>query len=142
MEELCAMPRGHTLNSRSILRMKDWDRPRAARLLDTVRGFAKRLFRSRLDAKSPQLLHLDETQMLAHLDGELCRRARQHVADHLRSCWTCRGQFRELCARVEAYILSRENQLPEPSSDSDRRIHELRQRLAQVLAASPENILR
>jgi predicted anti-sigma-YlaC factor YlaD len=59
------------------------------------------------------------------------------VVDHLQSCWSCRGHFRELCSRVEAYILSRENELPDPLSDSDRRIRELRQRLARVMETLP-----
>jgi hypothetical protein len=102
-----------------------------------ISRFAKRPFQSSLRSNPPALRHLDETQLLAHLDGELSGEARRHVVDHLQSCWSCRGHFRELCARVEAYILTRENELPDPLSDSDRRIGELRERLARAMETLP-----
>jgi hypothetical protein len=107
------------------------------RALQSISRLAKRPFQSSLRPNSPALQHLDETQLLAHLDGELSGEMRQQVVDHLQSCWSCRGHFRELCSRVEAYILSRENELPDPLSDSDRRIRELRQRLARAMETLP-----
>ena len=136
--KLDSMP-GETFNSRSSLARMGCGRPHAQarsgflqRLAGALSGFAARPFRSSGASRSPAILHLDETQLLAHIDGELSKSARQQVADHLQSCWSCRGQFRELCARVESYVINRERQLPDSSSDSSDRVAELRQRLAQL----------
>jgi len=82
-------------------------------------------------AKSMAIVHLDDARLLAHFDGELSSQIRQQVADHLRSCWMCRGRFRDLSATVGSYIESRQSQGPDASTDSQRRIRELRQRIAQ-----------
>ena len=103
-----------------------------ARLAGALSGAAAWPFRTSSSSKQPAILHLDEAQLLAHIDGELLKSARQQVADHLQSCWSCRGQFRDLCARVESYLLNREHELPDSVCDSGDRVAELRQRLAQI----------
>lgn len=129
---------GGTFNSRSLSARFTYDRLRAQprssllqRLANAVSGFAERSLRPSL-AITPAIQHLEETQLLAYIDGELSKSARRQVADHLQSCWSCRGQFHELCARVGSYVVKREQHLPVSSSDSGDRIAELRQRLAQV----------
>lgn len=129
---------GEIFNSRSLSARTNWGRPRAharsgilQRMASAISGFVARPFRPSSGSRSPAIQHLDETQLLAHIDGELSKTARQQVADHLRSCWSCRGQFHELCARVESYVVNREQHLPDSSSDSGDRIAELRQRLAE-----------
>jgi Putative zinc-finger len=143
------MRRGHAFNSR-ILLAETWTRPQALSRLSeklperfvesivrTLKSWSRHPFLAVLFApshsrsKSPKFLHLDDAYMLAHLDGELSTRARQQVADHLQSCWSCRGRFRELRASIDVYIQSRESQSPDLLSDTELRIHELRQRIAQ-----------
>ncbi len=133
---------GGTFNSRSLSTRFTYGRTHAGqsmlqRLARAVSGFAKRSFRSRAAAKLSAIQHLDETQLLAHIDGELSKTGRQQVVDHLQSCWSCRSQFRELCARVESYLADRGHQLPDASDDSGDRIRELRQRLAQIQQSLP-----
>lgn len=130
---------GGTFNSRSLSARFADGRPRThaklsilQRLASAISGFAERSFRSSPATRRPAIQHLDETQLLAHIDGELSSTVRQQVAGHLQSCWSCRGQFHELCARVESYLADREHQMPDSSYDSGRRIDELRQRLAQI----------
>ncbi len=129
---------GEIFNSRSLSARMASGHPRAhtksgllQRIAGALSSAAARPFRSS-GGSTPTILHLDETQLLAHIDGELSKSARQQVTDHLQSCWSCRGQFRELCARVESYVINREQQLPDSFSDSSDRIAELRQRLAQI----------
>lgn len=107
------------------------------RFLRGVVWFAKRPFQSSL--RSSAIRHLEDAQMLAYQDGELSTRARQRAAAHLRGCWSCRGRLRELCVSVEAYIVCREERLPDPSSEAARRVRELRERLAHVIETPPVN---
>lgn len=130
---------GEIFKSRSLADRMASGRPRAhtksgllQRMAGALSSAAAWPFRSSAGSKQPAILHLDETQLLAHIDGELSKSARQLVGDHLQSCWSCRGQFRDLCARVESYVIEREQQIPESSSDSLNRVAELRQRLAQI----------
>ena len=130
---------GEVFNSRSLSARIASGRPRAyarsgvlQRLAGALSSAAAWPFRSSARSKRPAILHLDETQLLAHIDGELSQTARQEVTEHLQSCWSCRGQFHDLCARVESYVENREQHLPDSSSDSGDRIAELRRRLAEV----------
>jgi len=104
----------------------------AARIWQSVLEAFSRLAQNPLASRRlsvPPVQHLDETQLLAYLDGELPKIARRHAADHLQSCWSCRSRYRELCAMVKAYVVRREIELPDSDSESDRRVRQLRQRL-------------
>ena len=134
---------GGNFNSRSLSARFAYGRSRSGksgilqRLAAAISGFAERSFHSSVATKPPAIQHLDETQLLAHIDGELSKGAREQVLDHLRRCWSCRGRFREICARVESYLVDREHQLPARSDDSGHRIDELRKRLAQITRQFP-----
>lgn len=135
---------GEIFHSRSLSARMASGRPRAyprsgvlQRLAGALSSAAAWLYRSSAGSNPSAILHLDETQLLAHIDGELSNAARQQVAEHLQSCWSCRGQFRDLCARVESYVVNREQQLPDSACDSGERVAELRQRLAQIQESLP-----
>lgn len=58
--------------------------------------------------------HLTPQQMLAYLDGELCRSETRHADDHLHSCWTCLTELERLKGDI-ATILDAQNQSFSPS---------------------------
>jgi hypothetical protein len=152
------MSRGRAIGSQSSLRMQASKPPLAypnrrslpselfemypiyrplQSVLRVIFRLAKRPVRSLWRSAPPTLVHLDETQLVAHLDGELSDEARKQVTDHLQSCWSCRSRFRQLCATVRAYVATREDQLPDPSSESTQRVDQLRQRLVQNEKGTP-----
>jgi anti-sigma factor RsiW len=49
--------------------------------------------------------HLEDTVLLAYLDGELSRRLMRTAAQHLQNCWACRSSLAEL--ERQAQIISR-----------------------------------
>ena len=54
--------------------------------------------------------HLQDTELIAHLDGELARSDRQRVRSHLESCWDCRTRLSSLQASIEKLIEFRKTQ--------------------------------
>jgi anti-sigma factor RsiW len=46
--------------------------------------------------REPSVEHLEDTVILAYLDGELCRAAARKAKHHLESCWNCRSAAAEL----------------------------------------------
>jgi anti-sigma factor RsiW len=71
--------------------------------------------------------HLEEGQLLRHLDGELPRRKSRQVKQHLEACWQCRAELDELQTTVADCVKYRKNVLgaclpppPEPWKDLSR----------------------
>jgi len=75
--------------------------------------------------------HLNETQLLAYLDGELPRADRESAHKHLESCWTCRGVLNEIQSSIEAFLNVRTEVLPAESAFAESRVEQFRQRLAR-----------
>ena len=46
--------------------------------------------------RKPSVEHLEDSLILAYLDGELSRAAARKACDHLQSCWKCRSVAAEL----------------------------------------------
>jgi anti-sigma factor RsiW len=46
--------------------------------------------------RKPPVEHLEDTVILAYLDGELSRAAARKAEHHLQSCWNCRSAAAEL----------------------------------------------
>jgi hypothetical protein len=104
--------------------------------LSTIREISERMFPAGRHAGCRDCLtfsHLDEAQLLAHLDGELPADVQDHVTSHLQSCWTCRSRLRALRVHIEAFLAEREIRIPDLFSASEQRICELRRRLTQVV---------
>ena len=75
--------------------------------------------------------HLNETQILSYLDGELERAEREAAHKHLESCWTCRGLVNEIQGSIQAFMNARATVLPQESPFAEMRIEQFRQRLAR-----------
>lgn len=73
--------------------------------------------------------HVDETEMLAYLDGELSITGTEEVASHLQSCWPCRREMRVIRTRIKIFLADRDAKLPRPGSPSADRIGEFRRKL-------------
>lgn len=75
--------------------------------------------------------HLNETQLIAYLDGELARPEREAARDHLETCWTCRSLLSEIESSIDAFLDIRTSLLPEESAFAETRVEQFRQRLAR-----------
>ena len=82
--------------------------------------------------------HLNETQVIAYLDGELPRTERESARDHLESCWTCRSLLSEVQCSIEAFLDVRMTLLPEEPAFSETRVEQFRQRLSRHASSLDE----
>lgn len=78
--------------------------------------------------------HLDDEQLMAYLDGELPRAARESSRAHIDSCWTCRGRLSALLGRIETFLDTQTVLQADTSSERDQRIRQFRERLAHHAA--------
>jgi hypothetical protein len=82
--------------------------------------------------------HLNETKLIAYLDGELPRTERESARDHLESCWTCRSLLSEVQSSIEAFLDIRMTLLPEEPAFSETRVEQFRQRLSRHASSLDE----
>lgn len=74
--------------------------------------------------------HLQDSELLAHLDGELSRAERDRVGSHLESCWDCRSRQTTLQASIEKLIEFRKTlRLPAAYGTEEMRREQFRSRL-------------
>ena len=79
--------------------------------------------------------HLQDSDLIAHLDGELSRSDRQRVGSHLESCWECRSRLTGLQASIEKLIEFRKKLRPPSAYGTDEmRVEQFRSRLTRHAA--------
>ena len=78
--------------------------------------------------------HLDDTEILAYLDGELLLPEMERARAHLESCWNCRARVTALQASIDTFVGVRKSLLPDVQRDSEQRVEQFRQRLMRHAA--------
>jgi len=83
------------------------------------------------DGKNPVPRHLDDSDLISYLDGELTRAEQEHARTHLESCWNCRSQLLAMQNRIESFLRVRKQVLPTEIPPSSPAVARFRRRLAQ-----------
>lgn len=81
--------------------------------------------------------HLDDTEIVSYLDGELLREEAEKARAHLESCWKCRSRSAALQASIDAFIRSRQDFLPD-LQPAEQRVEQFRQRLIRHASANEQ----
>src|SRR5689334_15257462 len=81
--------------------------------------------------------HLNETQMVAYLDGELPRAGMEAARTHLESCWSCRSLMGVVQNRIDNFLRARDARLPQGEAFSESRVEQFRNRLSLHAHCSP-----
>lgn len=83
--------------------------------------------------KGPQSVanHLDDADLISHLDGELTSEEQAHTKSHLESCWTCRSHLHGVQSNIESFLRSRKQIGPAELPPSGPALALFRARLAQ-----------
>jgi len=92
------------------------------------------------DPKRVLAPHLQDHELISHLDGELSRSDRQRVTLHLESCWDCRSRLSSLQSSIEKLIEFRKT-FPFPSEygTHEMRVEQSRSRvLRHAVETAPE----
>ena len=85
--------------------------------------------------------HLQDAELIAHLDGELARSDRQRVRSHLESCWDCRTRLGSLQASIEKLIELRKTlKFPSAYGTDEMRIEQFRSRLMRHAAEASAGV--
>jgi hypothetical protein len=82
------------------------------------------------DPKQVFALHLQDSELISHLDGELSHSDRQRVTSHLESCWDCRSRLNSLQSSIEKLIEFRKTfSNPSQYGTQEMRVEQFRSRL-------------
>lgn len=84
----------------------------------------------------PVLNHLDDADLISHLDGELTSEEQAHAKTHLESCWTCRSHLHEVQSNIETFLRTRKQITPAELPPSGPAVALFRARLAQHSSTS------
>jgi hypothetical protein len=80
--------------------------------------------------------HLNDTDLVGYLDGELLREEMENARTHLESCWTCRSRVAAVQASIDCFVRSRQALLPDLQTGSGQRVEQFRQRLMRHASAT------
>lgn len=75
--------------------------------------------------------HLDDADLISHLDGELTSEEQAHARTHLESCWTCRSHLHGVQSNIESFLRARKQIAPAELPPSGPALALFRARLAQ-----------
>lgn len=82
--------------------------------------------------------HLDDTEIMSYLDGELSRNETEKARAHLESCWNCRTRSAALQSSIDDFVRSRQDLLPDLQAGSEQRVEQFRQRLIRHASANEQ----
>ena len=89
------------------------------------------------DGNYPVAQHLDEADLIAHLDGELTVDEQDYARTHLESCWSCRSRLLGVQNSIESFLRVRKQVMPAEIPPSGPAIAQFRRRLTQHSAVRP-----
>ena len=75
--------------------------------------------------------HIDDADLISHLDGELDRVEQDHARVHLEGCWNCRSRLLALQNSIENFLRARNQIVPGELPPSGAAVAQFRRRLAE-----------
>ncbi|HKO42988.1 MAG TPA: hypothetical protein VJU84_06855 [Pyrinomonadaceae bacterium] len=75
--------------------------------------------------------HLDDADLISHLDGEMTVEEQFHARTHLESCWTCRSHLNSVQSSIEKFLRVRKQIVPAELPPGGPALSHFRRRLAQ-----------
>jgi hypothetical protein len=81
--------------------------------------------------------HLEDSDLLEYLDGEMLADELKETRFHLESCWKCRSRLSRIQGSIDTFLLARqENLLPDDVPPSDPAVEQFRRKLADYTSAA------
>jgi hypothetical protein len=89
------------------------------------------------DDSYPVAGHLDESDLISHLDGELTSAEQDYARTHLESCWSCRSRLLAVQNSIESFLRVRKQVMPTEIPPSGPAMAQFRRRLLQHSSVHP-----
>src|SRR5688572_7137459 len=83
------------------------------------------------NGKYPVAHHLEEADLISHLDGELTSEEQDYARTHLESCWSCRSCLLGIEKNIESFLRVRKQVIPAETPPAGPAISKFRRRLTQ-----------
>src|SRR6185369_12511254 len=79
--------------------------------------------------------HLEDADLISHLDGELEAAEQDYARVHLEDCWHCRSRRQTIQNSIESFLRTRSQIMPADFPPAGAAMTQFRRRLAQHRAA-------
>src|SRR5262245_1536974 len=89
----------------------------------------------RIDGNGSVPRHLEDADLISHLDGELNASEQEYARVHLEDCWHCRSRRLAIQNSIESFLRTRNQIMPAEFPPAGVAVTQFRRRLAQHRAA-------